>query len=372
MKRSLMAKALAGAVATIAIASPATAAPPPHHRPDGFQNNHLDFQPKGLLTLLQWRMQAAAAGLPKPPQLPTPVVRPDLAFIHANARAASAMEPSATWIGHATVLVQVGGINLLTDPIFAERASPVDFLGPRRAQPPGLAPTQLPHIDAVLISHNHYDHLDLASVKALAAQSGGPPVFVVPLGHRRWFAEAAGISTGVVELDWWQSHALRGPAGPVEIFLTPVQHWSARGLNDRLQALWGGFAVFAPGFSVYYAGDTGYSRDFADTRRRFADRLAGGGFDLALIPIGGYEPRWFMREQHVDPPEAVRIHLDLRARHSIGVHWGTFELTDESLDEAPRALAAALRDQGLSADNFGVLAIGQTRRFQPARVAAAP
>ena len=206
-----------------------------------------------------------------------------------------------------------------------------------------------------------YDHLDEPSVVALNAQAGGPPLFVVPLGLKPWLA-ARGI-TNAVELDWWQSHSL----GAVEIVLTPVQHWSGRGINDRLQTLWGGFAVFAPDLHLFFAGDTGYSKDFADIRERFAERQRErGGFDIALIPVGAYEPRWFMTEQHVNPAEAVQIHLDLAAKRSVGVHWGTFNLTDEALDAPPTALAAARREKQVRDEDFFVLAVGQTRKL-PAR-----
>ncbi|MFM7703876.1 MAG: MBL fold metallo-hydrolase, partial [Rubrivivax sp.] len=150
-----------------------------------------------------------------------------------------------------------------------------------------------------------------------------------------------------------------------EVHLTPAQHWSGRTLGDRMRRLWGGFALLAPGFHVIYTGDTGYSRDFIDIRSHFAPRHAGagGGFDLALVPIGSYEPRWFMAAQHADPAEAVQIFLDLGAKAAVGVHWGTFSLSDEALDEPPRALAAARLARGGAADNFEVLAIGQTRRY---------
>ncbi|MEO7152061.1 MAG: MBL fold metallo-hydrolase [Burkholderiaceae bacterium] len=331
-----------------------------------FQNNYQEFEPKGLGDLLRWRLDAAREGLPRPPQRPTPQVPPDLAFIASNAVARAAMQPTVTWIGHATVLAQLGGLNVLTDPQFSERASPLSFIGPKRQVKPGIALGSLPHVDAVLISHNHYDHLDDASVRALAAQPGGPPTFVVPLGLKAWFA-ARDIDS-VVELAWWGSHRLAGASGPVEIVLTPVQHWSGRGLTDRMATLWGGYAVFAPDQHLYFTGDTGYSKDFGDIRARFAGRQRpqdGGGFDLALIAIGAYEPRWFMSGQHVNPQEAVQIHRDLGARRSMGVHWGTFELTDESLDEPPRALAQARRAQGVDDADFFVTAIGETRRLTP-------
>jgi N-acyl-phosphatidylethanolamine-hydrolysing phospholipase D len=253
--------------------------------------------------------------------------------------------------------------------VFSDRASPVGFVGPRRAQPPGVALDKLPRIDVVLVSHNHYDHLDEASVKALARQAGGPPLFLVPLGVKAWFADI-GI-TRVVELDRWDAQSVEGPAGPVEVVFTPAQHWSGRTLADRLATLWGGFAVFAPDLHLIYTGDTGYSPDFKEIRRRFATRQAEGGFDLALIPVGAYEPRWFMGTQHVNPAEAIQVHLDLGARRSVGVHWGTFSLSDESLDEPPRALERARREAGLGDADFGVMAIGQTlqlpRRRAPMR-----
>jgi N-acyl-phosphatidylethanolamine-hydrolysing phospholipase D len=337
---------------------------PAHHRQDGFQNNYVEFEPKGLLALARWKLDSSQKGLPPAPQQTTPAIVPDLGFIQSNARAGAAMQPAVTWIGHATVLAQLGGINALTDPMFSQRASPLSFVGSLRVNKPGLWLNELPHIDLVVISHNHYDHLDEASVMALARQAGGAPLFVVPLGLKPWFA-ARGI-TQVVELDWWQSHRL----GSVEVVLTPVLHWSGRGLTDRMATLWGGYALFAPQLHLFFAGDTGYSKDFHDIRQRFAERQGasqGGGFDIALLPIGGYAPRWFMATQHVNPQEAVQIHRDLGAKASLGIHWGTFELTDEALDEPPRELAAARRAQGVADKAFFTLALGETRRLPPRR-----
>jgi N-acyl-phosphatidylethanolamine-hydrolysing phospholipase D len=337
---------------------------PSHHRSNGFQNNYVEFEPKGLGDLLKWKLDAARGGLPKPPATPIPVVTPDLAFVQTNARAGAAMQPAITWVGHATMLAQFGGLNFITDPVFSERVSPVSFAGPKRHVAPGLGLSQLPHIDVVLISHNHYDHLDEASVRVLNGQDGGPPLFIVPLGIKQWLA-ARGI-VNAVELDWWQSRPIATPAGPVDVFLTPSQHWSGRGLNDRMETLWGGYAVFAPDFQFFFTGDTAYSKDFADIRNFFAARQRpqdGGGFDIALIAIGAYEPRWFMTSQHVNPAEAVQIHLDLEAKRSVGVHWGTFQLTDEPLDQPPHDLAEARRARGLAEDAFFVMAIGETRRL---------
>lgn len=363
----------------------------PHHRPDGFVNNYSEEVVKSLAEVMRWRFNAARTGVPKPPRTPIPSTQPDLARLQAYA-GDSVAQPSVTWVGHATALVQLGGLSLLTDPIFSERASPLRRVGPKRHQPPGLALDQLPHIDLVLVSHNHYDHLDEASVRALNSQAGGPPLFIVPLGLKPWLA-ARGI-THAVELDWWDSHQV-APRGSVnassganglngsnvttnangsngkasngagcEVVLVPAQHWSARGLNDRMLTLWGGFAVFSHDLHLFYAGDTGYSRDFADVRQRFAARQngrRGGGFDLALLPIGAYEPRWFMSAQHVNVEEALQIHIDLGAKRSLGVHWGTFELTDESLDTPPAELQRQRVLRGVREEDFFVMAIGETR-----------
>ena len=331
----------------------------PHHTASGFKNNYVDNIDKSRSDLLRWQFERLRDGLPKPPQTLTPVVQPDLVFIQANAKA-PAMQPAITWVGHATMLVQADGLNVLTDPVFSNRASPVQFAGPKRAQPPGLAVDQLPPIDVVLISHNHYDHLDKNTVLALSNQAQSATLFIVPLGLKSWFTDL-GI-TNVKELDWWDSVNVKG----IEFNFTPVQHWSARALGDRSQTLWGGWAVLGPDTHWYFSGDTGYSRDFIDTQKRFAERQTaakGGGFDIALIAVGAYEPRWFMKEQHINPAEAVQIHKDLRAKQSVGVHWGTFALTDEPLDQPPKDLAAARVQANITGDDFFLLAIGQTRQI---------
>lgn len=319
----------------------------PHHTPTGFRNT--DPAAQKIEGFWRWQWERRVAGLPKPPG---PAhrdwrVAPDLAVL----RAPSA-NPSVTWIGHATLLVRLGGLNVLTDPHFSERASPVSFAGPKRHHPPGVALEDLPEIDVVVISHSHYDHLDVDSVRRLHARYGDMLRFLVPLGLKPWFAEL-GIDS-VSEFDWWEHVDLNG----VRFTLTPAQHWSARSLFDRNQTLWGGWAIRAPEFNLLFIGDTGYSQDFAEIGRRL------GPFDLAAIPIGAYAPRWFMRMQHVDPVEAVRIHQDLGARQSLGVHWGTFEMSDESLDEPPRELAVARRAAGLADEDFFVLKVGETRRFR--------
>jgi N-acyl-phosphatidylethanolamine-hydrolysing phospholipase D len=343
----------------------------PHHRPSGFENNYPTEPLHGLWAVIQWRVSSWAKGIPKLPVTPTPELVPDLGAIEANARAGVRMQPALTWIGHATALVQAGGLNVLTDPQFSERASPLSWAGPKRLYAPAISPVQLPHIDVVLISHNHYDHLDTASVKVLNAQAGGPPLFIVPLGLKPWLA-AQGIAN-TVELDWWDAHKVGG----AEFVLTPVQHWSSRKPWDRKESLWGGFAVFAPEFHWFFSGDTGYSKDFADIAARFAPRqpgqAQGGGFDLALLPVGCYEPRWFMKEQHLNPDDSVRVHQDLRAKASVGIHWGTFHgLCDEPLDQAPVDLAAARRAHSVGEGEFSLMALGETRKLPRRAGSAAP
>ena len=380
-----MARCLCSVLACLALASCAQAdrqeaiqgATALHHTASGFRNSHVVNVSRSLGDLLRWRWQAWRDGLPPPPTTPTPVQAPDLGLLqgyvqawqqHAQSGTAAvpAPPPAVTWIGHATALVQAGGLQVLTDPVFSERASPVSWAGPQRTPPPGVAMDDLPPIEVVVVSHNHYDHLDKRSLVQLHQRSqrlGHATVFLVPL-RLKGLLEGWGIA-GVQELDWWQSARV----GTTDFFLTPVQHWSARSLFDRNRTLWGGWSVFAPDLHWYFAGDTGYSPDFAQTREHFSSRQTaaqGGGFDLALIPVGAYEPRWFMQQQHVNPAEAVQIHQDLGAKRSIGVHWGTFELTDEALDQPPHDLQSARDAAGLAPAAFGVLAVGETRVL-PAR-----
>ncbi len=312
-----------------------------------FQNTYTDVNPGGFW---KWQWERWTSGKPSVPEggWHFPVRHPDIAYLASNTTT-----PTMTWIGHATVLLQLGGVNILTDPQFSERASPFTFLGPRRWVPPALSLEELPHVDIVIVSHSHYDHLDDDTVRELARQRGGPPRFYVPLGLGAWCRER-GI-TQVTELGWWDEQI----DGTLTVHLVPVQHWSARTPWDRNETLWGGFVIEAPGARVFFAGDTGYSKDFADIARRFP------WFDLAILPIGGYEPRWFMAPQHIDPAQAVQIHRDLHAHASVGVHWGTFALSDEPLDEPPRKLAQALAAAGIDSSAFWVLEHGETRVITP-------
>ena len=334
---------------TFATASPTLApaqAPAAHHTPDGFRNNYPHDSERNFWL---WKWEQLRHGVPQPPPggWNIPWMRSDAAALRANTS-----EPTMTWIGHATFLLQLGGRNVLTDPHFSERASPVGFAGPRRIVELPLALEELPRIDVVVVSHNHYDHLDEQTVRRLSRQPGGSPLFLVPLGLAQWFRSKD--VAHVEELDWWQSRELDG----LRYTLVPVQHWSKRTLWDTNRTLWGGWAIEGAGYKLLHTGDLGYSRDTRDVGERI------GPFDVAFVPIGGYAPRWFMSLYHVDVSEAIQVRADLGAATAIGMHWGTFEnLTDEPLDEPPRWLASEREKAGLTPAQFDTLKVGETRRI---------
>lgn len=259
-------------------------------------------------------------------------------------------EGALTLINHMTFLMQLPELTLMTDPVYSERPSPVSFAGPRRTHAPGVPFEQLPPVDLVLVSHNHYDHLDIPTLRRLARRYA--PVFVTGLGNAAFLREQ-GIAQ-VVELDWWQEALVKG----MRISFTPAQHWSDRGWSSRNRTLWGGMWLQSAEQQIYFCGDSAYSAQFAQLRARF------GAPDVALLPIGCYEPRWFMCEQHMNPDDAVRAHLDLGARLSIGGHHGCFRLTDEGIDDPVRDLRAALQKYGVSAELFRAPLPGETLRFR--------
>lgn len=257
--------------------------------------------------------------------------------------------PTVTWIGHATLLVQMGGVTFLTDPVWSDTASPVSFLGPRRFVEPGLAMDALPPVDFVLVSHNHFDHMDLGTLKELAERSSETR-FLVPLGNAETLRDD-GIDA-VEELDWGQQIAI----GRVTIHCLPAQHWSRRGLRDFQRALWASWAVTGSERRFYFGGDSGYFEGF----KRIGGAL--GPFDLAALPIGAYEPQAMMRPFHLDPEQAVQAALELRARRVLGIHYGTFDLSDEPLAEPPARFRAAAKGTSLGRDAW-LLRIGETREF---------
>lgn len=303
-------RSLCGALLVLFAAQTACAGNPrpdpakPHHSQNGFRNVH-QTDPRG--SFWKWQWERWRKGVPKTPPggYRFEVLEPDVPYLNANGR-----ETTVTWIGHATLLIQTGGVNILTDPHLGERASPVSFAGPKRVVPPAFSFEDLPRIDLVLISHNHYDHLDEGTVMRLVASRGGPLLFLVPLGVKDWFAER-GIHD-VREMDWWETDEVLG----LSLHFVPTQHWSAR-----------------------------------------------SPFDLAAIPIGAYEPRWFMRAAHLDPAEAVKVHRELESRFSVAIQWGTFVLSDEPLDEPPVRLAESLAEAGVDPGRFVTLRHGETIRL---------
>ena len=255
---------------------------------------------------------------------------------------------AVTMVGHATTLIQVAGLNILTDPVWSPRASPLSFAGPKRVTRPGIAIADLPPVDVILLSHNHYDHLDVATLRTLCADHD--PLIVTPLGNDAIVTKhvpGARISSG----DWGDEFAIGQSASA---HIVPALHWSSRGLRDRRMALWGGFVIRAGGQLIYFAGDTGYGsgKIFRNIRKQY------GPIDLALVPIGAYDPRWFMSAQHVDPDQAIQIMLDLEAGQALGIHWGTFKLTDEPWDEPAELLASGLQKRGIAGDRFRAMKPG--------------
>ena len=239
------------------------------------------------------------------------------------------------WVGHSTFLIKKNGITILTDPVFSDRASPFKNIGPKRLIPPAIPLKQLPEIDFITISHNHYDHLDIRSLKDLYLLNSNT-IFLVPAGDKK-LLERQKIEN-VYEYEWWEGYL----SDELKITFTPVQHWSKRGLFDRNKSLWGGWFFEFNDFSIFHAGDTGYSEDFKSTRIKL------GSPKYAFIPIGAYDPEWFMAESHVNPEDAVQIMLDLGAENSFGMHWATFKLTDEDTLEPRERLDAEVKNKKIN------------------------
>ena len=317
---------------------------PLHHVAGGFRNLDPAFARPSGWTRWGFIARRMWEGLTAPRVFEAPRVVNDGAALRA-------VPPprSITWIGHATLLVQVDGLSVLTDPNWSARAGPTSFIGARRLNAPGLAFEALPRIDVVTISHDHYDHLDLPTVKRLAATHD--PLFVVPLGMAAWFADN-GMSR-VVELDWWQEHEHRG----VRFVCAPAQHFSQRSLWDGNRRLWASWAVLGRDLRFYHGGDTGYFAGFREIGRRL------GPFDVAALPIGAYLPPEIMKWVHTTPEEAVQAFVDLDARTMLGMHWGTFDLADEPLDEPPARMLADIGRRGIDPARAWVLKIGETRAW---------
>ena len=308
-----------------------------HHRPPGFVNPWLSKNAAGSFwRFLKWKLSSNpyAEGKRQPPSFP--VIRPVLADILSRG-------DSITYLGHATLWIRLQGKNILTDPVFGDI-----WGGITRHTPFPLEPGDLPPIEVVLISHNHYDHLDTASLRRL----GTAPLYLTPLGYREWFAEVL-PGARVIELDWFEVMSHQG----LMYRLLPAQHWTMRSPGDINRSLWGAWLIQGPHHKVFFGGDSGYFSGFEEYGRKF------GPVDVALLPIGAYEPRWFMAEQHMNPQEAMRAFRDLKARVFIPQQWGVFDLTDEPLDLPPQAFREAARAAGFSEETTPLLPHGGTWFF---------
>lgn len=305
---------------------------------DHFDGTHF-FNPwgnnvsKSLWDVLKWRFSTT------PGPWPTQVVNSAQPQLLPKGAKGSV---HITYVGHATALIQDGVFSILTDPQWSDRASPIHFLGPKRIRQPGVELSKIDRVDLVLISHNHYDHMDLPTLRELDQLFH--PLFVVPLGNAH-ILQSEGI-TNVKELDWWSTEGI--------VQLVPVQHWSTRSIMDRNQALWGGYVITISGKRIFFAGDTGYGPHFKMIHQRL------GSVDLSLLPIGAYEPRWFMRDQHMNPEDAVKAHLDLGSQKSFAIHFETFRLTDESFSDPREFLKKALINAHLSEKDFFAPEVGET------------
>ncbi|MER9329487.1 MBL fold metallo-hydrolase [Mesorhizobium sp. M0488] len=312
---------------------------------DHFDGN-LFFNPDGQIPgrfsdLLKWQLSGQRSKWPVTDPSPLPQAKP--------ARRVDGSDLKVTMVGHSTLLIQTAGLNFLTDPVWSLRTSPFSFAGPKRVAPPGIAFADLPPIDLVLVSHNHYDHLDLATLKQLKA--GHDPLVITPFGNDT-IIDAAVPGMRLSAHDWGDRVEL---GNGVFVHVEPAHHWSARGARDRRMALWAGFVIGTPAGNIYFAGDTGFHDGI--NYRLMAEKH--GGFRFAILPIGAYEPRWFMAPQHQNPQEAVEGMRLCNAAHAAGCHWGTFQLTDEPFDEPVRKLAEALDGQGIPREHFRALRPGE-------------
>ncbi len=317
---------------------------PAHHREYGFANTSLAHAPAGAFRRLAFFVGRVWSTTVSPRTATLPVVASDLAAIRGNPGA-----DTVTWVGHSTLLIQLEGVNVLTDPHWSNRASPVGFAGPRRLTPPGLAFESLPPIHVVVISHDHYDHLDEATVRRLAETHR--PHFLVPLGLKAWFADL-GI-TDVEELDWWDARTVRG----LTFTCVPAQHFAGRTPWGRNRRLWSGWTLAGRTKRLYFAGDTAYDEGLKEIGSRV------GPFDVAAIPIGAYVPATIMKASHLSPEEALTVLGDVRGQRIVPIHWGTFDLAEEPIEEPPRRLEAEATRLGLGASRVWILKHGETRRW---------
>ncbi|TCV99995.1 MBL fold metallo-hydrolase [Biostraticola tofi] len=312
----------------------------PHHTPDGFRNTEpTTHRPDAYK---QWQKQRKAEGLPRPPE------GGYRRFIQRWWQPAdlAGSEDAIWWLGHACILVRAQGRYLLVDPALAQRASPLSFIGPARKTPSPINLDSLPSLDAIIYSHNHYDHLDKRSLKQLLRRFPQVPV-IAPLGMSRSLIRMG--ARDIKQCDWWDSLAIAG----MRLHAVPARHWSMRSLWDRNQSLWCGWVLETAAWRFYFSGDSGYSPTLTEIGQRL------GPFDIAALPIGAYAPEWFMGDSHMSPASAVTLFTELGSPRVIPIHWGVFELADESLDEPPRELKRALQQAGIDNNKFSPLKIGE-------------
>lgn len=326
----------------------------PHHRLGGFQNLPGGLDKPGFGDFLRWQRERLVGDVVPQEADRVPRVEIDLPGLHAQR-----LGWQMTWLGHSSVHLQVDGLHILIDPALSSRASPFEHFGPKAYNPTPVSLKQLPRIDVVLVSHNHYDHLDERTIRALAAQTGGPPLFIVPLGVDRYL-RSWGLTT-VLALDWYEMHTVGLPlqqAHRLTIEAVPAHHWSRRTFWDTNETLWAGFRLQTKDLHLLYTGDTGYSTIFKEMARRWSP------IDWLLVPIGCYEPRWFMQAQHVNPAEAQKIAQDLGARNALGVHWGVFRLCDEPVEQPIADLKKAQEQLPADATRIQLWSIGESRMLR--------
>lgn len=316
---------------------------PPHHGENGFLNTDPDFAEAGFTEMAPWILKKLPANFSSSEKIEIPRVYNDGVLIREQ------RPYTVTWIGHSTALVQMEGKTFITDPVWSNRVGPFRWAGTERISEPGMSIDKLPPLDFVLISHNHYDHLDEDSIEEIVDRNPGV-TFLVPLRVRDWFEERG--LRNIIELDWWEGATVMG----LKIICTPAQHFSGRWLNDRNQTLWCSWTVLGKK-RLYFAGDSGYCSHFKTIGKKF------GPFDLTMIPIGAYEPRKLMKPVHMNPEEAVQTFLDVLGKKLMGIHWGTFVMTDEPMDEPPKKLYEAVAAQQLSPDDIWALKLGETKEW---------
>lgn len=302
-----------------------------------FHNLDPKVKLRGLLSSIKWRLTSKREKWPD--SVPNEYEDTPPARVEGD-------KIRVSFIGHMTFLIQTQSLNILTDPVYSERCSPFSFLGPKRVSKPGIPLKKLPKIDLILISHNHYDHMDIETLKILVEHSGSK--IIVPLGNASIIQNHI-PKADIQEMDWYENTEF---TNNIKICLEPAQHWSARGLLDINKALWGSFVIETPKGQILFMGDTGYDQEmFKRTAEKFTNIV------LSLIPIGAYEPRWFMHPIHMNPEEAVRTHIDLNSCRSIASHFATFQLSDEGYDQPNIDLEVAKKK--LNVNNFDALKIGE-------------